>query len=100
MSRMIKKSDKSQTGLASIIIVFMLTIIISLLTLGFSRLMDRAIQQASGNDLNAAADYAVRVGITEVASYLKAYPGNGSDHCDDLTKPGKPLSRVGGISGD
>ncbi len=86
--------------MASIIIVLMLTVIISLLTLGFSRLMDRAIQQATGNDLNAAADYAARAGINEVASYLKAYPGNGSENCDDLTKAGKPLSLVGGLSGD
>lgn len=96
-------NNKQQEGMASIIIVLILMILMSLIGIGFSKLMDRAIRRASSNSLSAAAEYAALSGVNQVASYIKANPGYqppATQHCDDLIKTGAPLAGLNDLSGN
>lgn len=77
-----------QRGLASIIIVFTLIIIVALISLGFSRLMNRALQTSVNNQLSAAADFAAQSGINDAVAYVQANPAATADDCDDLIDNG------------
>ena len=61
-----------QRGIASIIVVFIITILISLVSLGFARLMDRALRDVSNNQLGAAADYAAQSGLNDAISFVRS----------------------------
>lgn len=88
-----RASSADSTGLASIVVVFMLVIVVSLMSLGFAKLMDRATQQALGNNLASAAEYAARAGINEAIAYVKTNPSPpATPECDTLIKPGQPLA--------
>lgn len=93
-----------QEGLASIVIVFVIIIVLSLLSLGFARLMDRATRQATANNLGAAADFAALAGINQTAAYIRgeiqANRTVTADNCDDLTKTGAPLAGLTDLSGN
>jgi hypothetical protein len=57
--------------MASIVIVAVLIVLLTLISIGFSRLMNRAINNSTDKELGAAASYASQSGINDAASYLQ-----------------------------
>jgi len=84
-----------QRGLASIIIVFMLIIIVTLITVGFSRLMNRALQVSVNKQLSASADYAAQSGINDAVAYVQANPTKTVSQCGELITSGGTGLRFG-----
>lgn len=72
------KNKYQQDGLASMVVVFVLIIILSIISLAFARLMDRAVSRASSDNLAAAADYAARSGVNQAAAFIKSQLQQGS----------------------
>lgn len=62
---------KNQTGLASIVVVFVLVIVLSLISIGFTKIINRGTQSSTNSQLAAAASAAAQSGITETANYIK-----------------------------
>jgi len=86
-SRFRKITD--QRGLASIIIVFTLIIVVALISLGFSRLMNRSLQNTVNSQLSAAADFAAQSGINDAAAWVQANPTQRITDCQEqLTDSG------------
>ncbi|MEX2006760.1 MAG: hypothetical protein WD877_01090 [Candidatus Saccharimonadales bacterium] len=94
---------KRQQGMASIVIITVLILIISLITIGFARIVSRSTQNAVNNQLATAADYAAQSGVNDAISYLKANPTADAEDCKDLIgtsgSPG-PLFDSSNLSGD
>lgn len=65
-----------QEGLASIIVVSVLIVIMTLITIGFTRLVNRSAVNSANRQFSASATYAAESGINDVASYLKQYAQN------------------------
>ncbi|MBI4033495.1 hypothetical protein HY379_00670 [Candidatus Saccharibacteria bacterium] len=84
----IRLSAVRQDGIASIIVVFVITILLSLISLGFARLMDRALQNVSNNQLGAAADYAAQSGLNDAIAFVKANQATNITDCSALTQTG------------
>ncbi len=65
---------KDQAGMASFVIVGVLVILLTLITVGFAKLMDRAQQNSLNNQLSSAANYAAQAALKDVSSaVIKAY---------------------------
>ncbi len=75
---------RNQQGLASIVIVAVLVALLGLISIGFARLMDRAVTGSLNNQLSSAASYAVQSGINDTIAYLQANPGAASSNCNSL----------------
>ncbi len=67
----LKKIYQSQQGVVSLIVVSILTVTIALIAIGFSRLSDRELRQASNRELSAQAYYAAQSGINDAKAYIK-----------------------------
>ena len=81
----------NQSGMASIVVVSILVIILALISLGFARLMDRAISNSLASQLGSAAYYAARSGINDAIAYLAANPtAPSANSCEDLLGTGPP----------
>jgi Tfp pilus assembly protein PilX len=82
------KSKKQQSGMASIIVVSLLVVLLTLITLGFAKLMGRSVQNASSNETAAAASYAAQSGLNDLADYVMTNLKSGtyikSDSCNSL----------------
>lgn len=89
----VKVRTLNQRGIASIIVVFIITILISLVSLGFARLMDRALRNVSNNQLGAAADYAAQSGLNDAIAYVKGAPSAPVTDCQQLMAAGQPLEK-------
>ncbi len=87
-----QRQPNNQRGLASMIAVLLLLIVVSIISLGFAKLMDRATQQSLGNNLNQAAYLAARSGINDVRSLLKVYPDTTATTCGALFATGQPFA--------
>jgi hypothetical protein len=91
-----------EDGLASLVIVSVLVVLLALITLSFSRIMDRAVTDSLNNQLSAAASYAAQSAVNDAIAYIKgqADPGDvSSNDCTTLLKePG--LSNLVDLSGD
>ena len=96
--RYLKQKSSDERGLASIIIVFTLIIIITLISIGFSRLMNRALQVSVNNQLGAAADYAAQSGINDAVAYVQANPQVQVDECGELITDDGTSLKFGGTS--
>lgn len=81
----------SQRGIASIIVVFIITILISLVSLGFARLMDRALRDVSSKQLGVAADYAAQSGLNDTIGFVKKNPGASVTDCADVSNSSTAL---------
>src|SRR3990167_7080488 len=89
MSRTIfSRLATKQQGIASFIVVFVIVILISLVSLGFARLMDRALRDVTNNQLSAAADYAAQSGLNDAIAYVKQNPDTTVTDCKALTDTG------------
>jgi hypothetical protein len=69
-------SVRSQQGMASIIVVSVLIIIMTLISIGFARLVNRTATSSADRQFSASASYGAQSGINDVASYLKTYVKN------------------------
>lgn len=83
------KALRGSDGLASIVIVSVLIVLITLVSLGFARIMSRASHNALNNQLGAAANYAAQSGINDAVKYLQANPNAVADDCKDLSAVGE-----------
>lgn len=66
--------DIKQSGFVSVIVAAMIMIILSLITIGFTRIMQREQQQVLDRQLSKQALYAAESGINDVYGALKANP--------------------------
>ena len=95
------KPKRDQQGLASFIVVFTLVILISLVSVGFSKLMDRAINNASNNQLRYAAEYAAQSGLNDAVALIKTgavLPINSDTNCNSLAGTGGLLAGKSNIT--
>lgn len=94
----IKRMQKRQEGMASIVVVSILVIIMTLISIGFARLMNRNLTNSANRQFSSAATYAAQSAINDVSAYLKQYvtsrpagsPQPKSDKCNG------PNSLIGG----
>lgn len=94
---MAKKTRNDETGLVSIIIVMTISIILSLMTIGFTRIMDRELRESIDLELATQAHYAAEAGVNDARLFLAANPATAeSTDCLDLSAT--PF--VQSISGD
>ena len=91
---MLAKTSR-QEGMASIVVVLILVTILSLLGVGFTRVLDRSITQAGGDNLSIAAEDAARAGINDTIAYLvkngvasPALPLDSETNCNSLITGG------------
>src|SRR3989344_771404 len=70
------KIARNERGMASIIVVFSLVILLSLVSISFTKLMDRNLQQVVNEQIASAADYAAQSAINDVTAYLKDNPSD------------------------
>jgi len=64
---------KSELGFVSIIVASVLMVIMTLVTIGFTQIMQREQRQALDRQLNTQAYYAAETGINDFALALRAY---------------------------
>lgn len=77
----------NQNGLASIVVVFVLVILVGVISLGFARLMSRALKTSVANQAATAAEYAAQSGINDVIKYIKDNPTEEITDCQPLRPP-------------
>jgi len=74
----IKNSIHGEDGLVSIIVVSIVTVILAITTIGFSKIMDRELKQSIDRELAIQAHYAVESGINDSRVYVaKTLEGGG-----------------------
>jgi hypothetical protein len=90
---MILPTQRNQEGLASIVVVTVLIVLLSLISLGFAKIMSRSVANSTNRQLSSEATYAVQSGINDVVKFMTDYardsshsasPWVRSDHCRDL----------------
>lgn len=84
---MFNKKRSNQQGLVSIIVTFIIIIMISLIVLGFSRLVRRSQTQTIDKQLNTQALYAAETGINDALKALSdgsAAQGTYNTACDQF----------------
>ena len=81
--------SKNQGGFVSIVVALLIMVIISLLTIGFTRLMQREQRQSLDKQLSRQALYAAESGINDVYSALQANPALPAEKttCDVSVSP-------------
>lgn len=67
-----RQSQSEQSGFVSLIVVSVLAIVLALVSLGFSRLMDRELRQSLDRQLAAQAYYSAEAGLNDAQAYLLA----------------------------
>lgn len=73
----------SQEGIVSIMVVSVLIVLLSLVTIGFARLMNRETRQALDRQLGLQSYYAAESGINDAIKYL-----------DGIKASGQPITRA------
>lgn len=64
---------REEQGMASIVVVSVLIIIMTLISIGFARIMNRSAIDSANKQFSASATYAAESGVNDVAAYLKQY---------------------------
>jgi Tfp pilus assembly protein PilX len=95
---------RPENGLASIIIVGVMVILLTLISLGFANIVDRHLRNSISHQLSVGATYAAQSGINDALNYLKTIDSTATaSKCGDLigtaSSPG-PLYSTSNISGD
>ncbi|MBI5906757.1 hypothetical protein HY857_01745 [Candidatus Saccharibacteria bacterium] len=75
----------NQQGIVSIMVVSILVILISLVTIGFARLMNRETREALDKQLGVQSYYAAESGVNDAISYINQKKGSGDIKDADLT---------------
>lgn len=97
----LKKIGTDQRGIASIIIVTILVVLLSLVSIGFSRLINRDITRSIESQKSRIASYAAESGVNQVIDYLKrADPLAGKNLASCQNDLLKKLNSTTGLSGD
>jgi len=78
------KRFKTENGLASIVVVGLLVVLLTLITVGFARIMGRSVQNSTSNETAASASYAAQSGLNDLATYLRTNPDVYATRCNDL----------------
>lgn len=78
----IRKLHSQQNGIASFIIVFSIMLVLSLIVLGFSRLMQREQRQTLDRNLSSRAYYAAESGINMAVKAIEANPAYQKTSCE------------------
>ncbi|MEK7561389.1 MAG: hypothetical protein AAB541_00820, partial [Patescibacteria group bacterium] len=91
---------QKQDGITSIVVVFVLVTLLTLIGIGFTKVMNRSLQSSAASQQASAANYAAQSGVNDVLSYLKTQPAATATKCDDLIKTGAPLASAAKISSD
>lgn len=78
------KKFKTENGLASIVVVGLLVVLLTLITVGFARIMGRSVQNSTSNETAASASYAAQSGLNDLATYLRTNPNVYATRCNDL----------------
>jgi len=73
---------KGQKGMASIVVVSVLVVIMTLISIGFARIMSRTVSNATNRQLSTAATYAAQSAINDVSAFIKTNPTAYSDTCN------------------
>ncbi|HET9721817.1 MAG TPA: hypothetical protein VFP32_02195, partial [Candidatus Saccharimonadales bacterium] len=99
-----------QQGMASFVVVSVMVVLLTLISLGFARLMSRTSIDSANRQLGNQAGYAAQSGINDVIAYMKQYakdhpaaPYVSSPQCDSLigTAANKgPFYNDSDLSGD
>ncbi len=76
-----------QAGVVSLIVVSILTVVIALVAVGFSKLMDREVRQSLDNELSTQAYYSALAGLNDARAYLAAGGGALTGCSDWKTAP-------------
>jgi hypothetical protein len=63
--------NKNQSGVVSLIVVSILAVVLGLVAVGFAKLTDRELRQASDRELSAQASYAAEAGLNDAIAYLQ-----------------------------
>lgn len=92
-----QKTKSDQNGVASILVVMILMTVLALVSVGFSRLMNREVKRALDRQLSAVAYYAAESGINDARAYLNS-GGGANPNCDPPTN--NNFVAGGNISGD
>jgi len=66
----INKTKGNESGLVSIIVVTIVIIILSLMTIGFAKIMDRELRQSLDRELATQANYAAESGMNDARNYV------------------------------
>src|SRR5581483_3906128 len=93
-----QRMQTNQKGLASIIVVSVLVVVISLISIGFSRLMNRELSRSVEDQKAQAAFYAAESGINEVIKNLKKGFNQNLTNCNNQLR--NKLNSSTGLSGD
>lgn len=96
-SKITSMQGRNQQGMASIVVVSVLIIIMTLISIGFARLINRSAVNSANKQFSASATYAAQSAINDVASYLKKYAqaNPGSNFLPKSTKCNGPGSLIG-----
>jgi Tfp pilus assembly protein PilX len=101
--RAFNTAKRQEQGMASIVVVGLLVILLTLITLGFAKIMGRSVQNSTSNETAASASYAAQSGLNDVTTYLKTNLNVKATKCNDLigTSANKgPFYDDSNISGD
>lgn len=96
-------TKNNEHGLASIVVVGVLIVLLTVISLGFARIMQRTAQNSLNDQTAAAATYAAQSGINDLATYIRANPTVKAVNCKDLigTASSKgPFYNSSNLSGD
>lgn len=79
-----KNIRKNQQGTASLISTLIIVILLSLICVGFAKIMNRALQESLSSNLASAANYVAQSGVNDAISYVKVHDKDAtSGHVDD-----------------
>ncbi len=105
-------AKRGEDGLVSIVVVSVIIVILSLMTIGFARVMDRELRQSLDRELASQANYAAESAMNDAQNYIRQLLDSGIDpstagKCLDTnsTPPGvtlgtSPFVQKGSISGN
>ncbi len=88
--------DSNEEGIASIVVVGFLIILLTIISLGFTRLMNRSLQNTAADQQSSAANYAAQSGINSTAVWLeetyinqgRVIPADLTPKCNTILNPG------------
>ncbi len=66
--------DKNQRGVASILVVAIVILLLTIISIGFARIMSRSTNTSLNGQLGSSASYAVQSALNDTVTYLKSHP--------------------------
>jgi hypothetical protein len=88
------KNNRGQEGMASIISALIIVILLSLISIGFAKIMSRSLENSVNSHLASAADYAAQSGINDAMAYINANGVQPVTSCNALNGSGGPPKSI------